>query len=85
MKRRSTPSCRSRAALAKTQNQLSTGKSINSPADNPVGAVQVLQLDNSNAQYQQYVGNGQSANSRPDAARSRHCPIRPTRCSRSAI
>ena len=45
-----------------TQNQLSTGKSINSPADNPVAAVQLLQLNSTNAQYQQYVSNGQSAN-----------------------
>lgn len=50
--------------LAKTQNQLSTGKNINSPADNPVGAVQVLELTNSNAQVQQYQANGQSAKSR---------------------
>jgi len=49
------------SALATTQNQLSTGKSINSPADNPVGEVQLLQLNNINAQYQQYVSNGQSA------------------------
>jgi flagellar hook-associated protein 3 FlgL len=50
------------AALAQTQNQLATGKSINSPADNPVGEVQLLQLDAQNSQYQQYVSNGQSAN-----------------------
>jgi flagellar hook-associated protein 3 FlgL len=50
--------------LAKTQNQLATGKSINSPADNPVGAVQVLELTNANAQVQQYEANGQSAKSR---------------------
>jgi len=50
--------------LAKTQNQLATGKSINSPADNPVGAVQVLELTNSNAQVKQYEANGQSAKSR---------------------
>src|SRR5579862_4369045 len=49
------------SALATTQNELSTGKSINSPADNPVGEVQLLQLNNTNAQYQQYVSNGQSA------------------------
>ena len=52
------------ANLAKTQNQLSTGKSINSPADNPVAAVQILELTNSNSQVAQYVSNGQSANSR---------------------
>lgn len=50
------------SALSTTQNQLSTGLSINSPADNPVGEVQLLQLNNTNAQYQQYVSNGQSAN-----------------------
>ncbi len=52
------------ANLAKTQNQLATGSSLNSPADNPVAAVQVLELTNSNSQVQQYVSNGQSANSR---------------------
>ncbi len=50
------------SALSATQNQLSTGLSINSPADNPVGEVELLQLSNTNAQYQQYVSNGQSAN-----------------------
>jgi flagellar hook-associated protein 3 FlgL len=50
------------SALSNTQNQLSTGKSINTPADNPVAAVQLLQLSSTNAQYQQYVSNGQSAN-----------------------
>jgi len=49
------------AALSKTQNELSTGKSINTPSDNPVGAVQLLQLSATNSQYQQYVSNGQSA------------------------
>jgi flagellar hook-associated protein 3 FlgL len=48
------------SALSKTQNELSTGKSVNSPADNPVAAVQLLQLNNANAQYQQYIANGQS-------------------------
>jgi flagellar hook-associated protein 3 FlgL len=48
--------------LAQTQNQLSTGKSVNTPADNPVAMVQLLQLNNTNAQYQQYVSNGQAAN-----------------------
>jgi flagellar hook-associated protein 3 FlgL len=50
------------AALSQTQNQLSTGKSVNTPADNPVAAVQLLQLNNTNSQYQQYLSNGQSAN-----------------------
>lgn len=50
------------AALSQTQNELSTGKSVNTPADNPVAAVQLLQLNNTNSQYQQYISNGQSAN-----------------------
>jgi flagellar hook-associated protein 3 FlgL len=49
-------------ALSNTQNQLSTGLSINTPADNPVAAVQLLQLNNTSSQYQQYISNGQSAN-----------------------
>jgi flagellar hook-associated protein 3 FlgL len=49
------------SSLSTVQNQLSTGKNINSPADNPVGAVQLLQLTNASAQYQQYLSNGQSA------------------------
>jgi flagellar hook-associated protein 3 FlgL len=48
--------------LAQTQGQLATGKSINSPADNPVGEVQLLQLNTVNAQNTQYISNGQSAN-----------------------
>lgn len=50
------------SALSQTQNDLSTGKSVNTPADNPVAAVQLLQLNNTNSQYQQYISNGQSAN-----------------------
>jgi flagellar hook-associated protein 3 FlgL len=48
--------------IAQTQDQLSTGKSINSPADNPLGEVQLLQLDTVNSQNTQYISNGQSAN-----------------------
>jgi flagellar hook-associated protein 3 FlgL len=48
--------------IAQTQGQLATGKSINSPADNPLGEVQLLQLNTVNAQNQQYISNGQSAN-----------------------
>jgi flagellar hook-associated protein 3 FlgL len=50
------------AQLSQTQNQLSTGKSVNTPADNPVAMVQLLQLNNTDSQYQQYISNGQSAN-----------------------
>jgi flagellar hook-associated protein 3 FlgL len=48
--------------LSNTQQQLSSGLSINSPSDNPVGAAQLLGLDNINSQDAQYVTNGQSAN-----------------------
>ncbi len=44
------------AALNKTQQQVSTGRSILTPADNPAGAasvVQLSQLDSMNSQYQQ--------------------------------
>jgi flagellar hook-associated protein 3 FlgL len=50
------------AQVAQTQNQLSTGKSINSPSDNPAGEVQLLQLNSVNAQNTQYIANGQNAN-----------------------
>lgn len=48
--------------LSNTQQQLSTGLSINSPSDNPVGAAELLQLDDISSQDSQYVTNGQSAN-----------------------
>ncbi len=50
------------AQLSATQSKLSSGQNINSPADDPVGAVQLLQLNNASTQNQQYLSNGQSAN-----------------------
>jgi flagellar hook-associated protein 3 FlgL len=50
--------------LAKTQHQLASGKRVNTPADDPAAAVQILGLDNATSQYQQYLANGQSANTR---------------------
>ncbi len=58
------------SALSNTQNELSTGLSINSPADNPVGEVQLLQLSNTANQYQQYISNGQSASTNLDLEQS---------------
>lgn len=52
------------SSLARTQTQLSSGKSVNTPADNPVAAVQILALNNVSSQYQQYLSNGQSATTR---------------------
>lgn len=48
--------------LSNTQQQLSSGLSINSPSDNPVGAAQLLGLDNISSQDTQYITNGQAAN-----------------------
>jgi flagellar hook-associated protein 3 FlgL len=50
------------STLSNTQSQLASGKSVNTPADNPVAAVQLLQLNNTSSQYGQYLSNGQSAN-----------------------
>ena len=45
-------------AMSKTQTQLSTGKQIQSAADNPVGMSQVVQLNTQLSASQQYVTNG---------------------------
>ncbi len=45
------------AALAKTQNQVATGKRVQTPADDPVAAVQLHELARAQAQYQQYDKN----------------------------
>src|SRR6185437_5458 len=50
------------SALSSTQQKLASGQNISSPADDPVGAVQLLALNDASAQYQQYIANGQSAN-----------------------
>lgn len=55
---------RGQAALAHTQQQLSTGKRILSPADDPRGAVQALQLREKLAAVEQFSRNGQLATSR---------------------
>lgn len=49
------------AAMSKTQEQLSTGKSILSAADNPTGMAQVNQLNMQLSASQQYVTNGNLA------------------------
>lgn len=45
-------------AMAKTQQQLSTGKQIQNAADNPVGMTQVVQLNTQLSASEQYVSNG---------------------------
>jgi flagellar hook-associated protein 3 FlgL len=45
------------AALVKTQNQISTGRRINSPADDPSGAVRALDIDRALSESQQFGRN----------------------------
>jgi flagellar hook-associated protein 3 FlgL len=55
---------RGQSALSHTQLQLSTGKRILSPADDPRGAVQALQLREKLAAVDQFARNGELAQSR---------------------
>lgn len=48
-------------AMTKTQTELSTGKQIQTAADNPVGMSQVVQLNTQLSASQQYVTNGNLA------------------------
>ena len=48
-------------AMSKTQTELSTGKQIQTAADNPVGMSQVVQLNAQLSASQQYVTNGNLA------------------------
>jgi flagellar hook-associated protein 3 FlgL len=52
------------AELAITQAQLSSSKRINSPADDPVAAVHILQLNQAIAQTTQFGRNSDAANAR---------------------
>lgn len=45
------------AALAKTQNQIATGKRVQTPADDPVAAVQLHELARAQSQYEQFDRN----------------------------
>jgi flagellar hook-associated protein 3 FlgL len=52
------------AALVQTQNQIATGKRINTPADDPSGAVRALDLDRAIAESQQFGRNADAATNR---------------------
>jgi len=52
------------SALQTTQNQLSTGLAVQTAADNPVAASQIVQLSQQQAQLTQYGANLQSAQTR---------------------
>jgi flagellar hook-associated protein 3 FlgL len=52
------------AALAKTQNQIASGTRILTPADDPIGAAQGLELDRALAESQQHEKNTTAATNR---------------------
>lgn len=52
------------AALTKTQNQIASGTRILTPADDPIGAAQALELDRALAESQQHEKNTTAATNR---------------------
>src|SRR5690554_995956 len=55
---------RQQSDLAKTQVQISTGKRIQTPSDDPIGAVKMLELQRQIGLSQQYQDNADVADSR---------------------
>lgn len=56
--------------LQRTQNQLSTGRRMLSPADDPIGALDALQVTQAKNVNEQYLANQQTARSRLSALES---------------
>lgn len=52
------------SALSKIQNQVASGRKINSPADDPIAAVHVMELERSKQESAQYEKNSSIARSR---------------------
>src|SRR5437868_658528 len=52
------------SALSKVQNQVATGKRVNTPADDPIAAVHILELERSKVESAQYDKNSALARSR---------------------
>src|ERR1043165_5814820 len=52
------------SALAKTQNQIAAGTRILTPADDPIGAAQALELDRALSESQQHDKNVTAATNR---------------------
>lgn len=52
------------AELAKTQNQMSTGKRVNSPADDPIAMSHILELERAQSESDQFGKNADLARSR---------------------
>lgn len=51
-------------ALSKVQNQVASGKRVNSPADDPIAAVHILELERNQIESEQYGKNSALARSR---------------------
>jgi flagellar hook-associated protein 3 FlgL len=51
-------------ALSKIQNQVASGKRISSPADDPIAAVHIMELERSKQEYAQYDKNSSLARNR---------------------
>ncbi|HEY6642622.1 flagellar hook-associated protein FlgL [Povalibacter sp.] len=52
------------SALSRIQNQVASGKKINSPADDPIAAVHIIELERSKQEYEQYDKNSALARGR---------------------
>lgn len=52
------------AAVSKSQNEVSSGKRVQSPADDPIAATRILQVNQTTAQYEQYGKNISGAETR---------------------
>jgi flagellar hook-associated protein 3 FlgL len=52
------------AALAKLQNQVATGRRVSTPADDPIAAVHILELERAQAESEQFSKNSTLAQSR---------------------
>ena len=52
------------AALAKSQNQVATGKRVQTPSDDPVAAVQLHELARAQSQYEQFDKNSTAVTGR---------------------
>jgi flagellar hook-associated protein 3 FlgL len=52
------------AVLSRTQNQVATGKRVNTPADDPVAAVHILELERAQSESDQFAKNAEMARSR---------------------
>lgn len=52
------------AQLSKTQNQLATGRRVNTPADDPIATAHILELERAQSESEQFAKNSNLAQSR---------------------